>query len=100
MKSSPFDEMATAAALNECESNILRNHLQRHGIKHLTLEILGDSSHELWRTVADHGVLRPPRGPEITQYLPKVRTIATKVYNQAAADGIDTVEVQGYNLPA
>jgi hypothetical protein len=100
MKASPFDEMATTAALSECESNVLRNHLQRHGIKHLTIEILGDQSHELWRTVADHGVVRPPRGPEITQYLPKVRSIAVKLYDQAVANGIDTVNVQGYDLPA
>ena len=100
MKSSPFDEMVTAAALSECESNVLRSHLQRHGIKHLTLEILGDRSHELWRTVADQGVVRPPRGPEITQCLPKVRSGAMKLYNQAVADGIDAVEVQGYSQPA
>jgi hypothetical protein len=100
MKSSPFDEMAAAATLSECESNVLRDHLQRQGIKHLTIEILGDPSHELWRTVTDDGILRPPRGPEVTQYLPRVRAIAAKIYRQAVADGIDTVEVEGQNQPA
>jgi hypothetical protein len=100
MKSSSFDEMAMAADLSECESNVLRSHLQRHGITHLTLEILGDRSHELWRTIGDHGMHRPPRGPEITQCLPKVRSGAIRLYNQAVADGIDMVEVQGFSQPA